>query len=171
MKKSILILAMVGLGVQSYAQEVIYKAIIKKEQVPTVVIEATETDFPGYIVEEYNAVPAGYVQEDVYVNKSVNPTDMDGYEIVLTSKGEKLVANYDDNGHLMSTEESLRNVAPPLAVSRSVQSSYPGWTISRDSYHMTKLSDGETAENYKLLLTKDGKKKHIYTDVDGVIIK
>ena len=171
MNKSILILAMVGLGVQSYAQDVIYKATVKREEVPNVIIEATKTDFPGYVVEEYSIVPEGYVEEDVEVSKSVDPTDMDGYEITLSAKGEKLVANYDEDGNLMSKEESLRNVAPPLAVSRAVQSSYPGWTISKDSYHLTTLNDGETDEQYKLLLTKDGSKKRICTNADGKIIK
>ncbi|MGO3184370.1 MAG: hypothetical protein ACTIJ9_16200 [Aequorivita sp.] len=175
MKKSVLILAMIAFGLQSYAQvyaqgKVIYSATIEKEQVPEVILEAVETDFPDYIVEEYDAVPIDYVEDDVYVNKNVDLDDMNSYQMEISSKGRRLVANYDADGNLMSTIENLKDVAPSFAMRESIESEYPGWTISKDSYHMSKYGKGKTKERYKFVLTKDGKKKRIYTDSDGEIL-
>lgn len=171
MKKSILILAMIGIGLQSYAQEVIYSATIKKEQVPQEVLEAIDVDFPDYTIEQYVAVPVDYVEDNVYVNRNFNAADMDSYQIILSAKGREIVANYNSDGKLMSSVENLKNVALPQAVSRAIESAYPGWKIGKDNFHMSKYGKGATKEHYKIRITKDGKTKHVYTDDKGKIIK
>ncbi len=171
MKRLILTLALVGLGLQTQAQDIIYRATLKKEQVPEVILDAVVEDFPDYIVEEYDAVPVDYVEEDTYVNRDLNPADMDSYQILLSAKGKELVANYDRNGKLISSVENLKNVAPPLAVARAIETAYPGWTLTKDRYHLSKYNNGKSKEYYRLLLTKDGKRKRVYTDPEGEILK
>ncbi|MDQ0477843.1 MULTISPECIES: hypothetical protein [Chryseobacterium] len=173
MKKSILILAMIGLGFQSYAQdrEVLYSAVLKRGDVPEVVLKSIETNFPNYVVEGYNAVPIDYVAGNVYVNNDVDLSDIDSYQITISSKNKKLVANLDGDGKLMSTVENIKNIPPPSAVSQSIASAYPGWTIGKDNYHMINYANGKTIEHYRFLLYKDGKTKRVHTDANGKILK
>ncbi|MGA9213514.1 hypothetical protein [Kaistella sp.] len=173
MKKSILILAMIGLGFQSYAQEtdVLYSATLKRGDVPQVVLKSIEANFPDYIVKDYYAVPIDYVAGNVYVNRDVDPSDIDSYQIAISSKDRRLIANLDENGKLMSTVENIKDTPPPMAVSRSIASAYPGWTIGKDNFHMVNYVNGKTVEHYRFLLSKDGKTKRVHTDGNGKILK
>ncbi|QOW11841.1 hypothetical protein Q73A0000_16480 [Kaistella flava (ex Peng et al. 2021)] len=171
MKKSILILAMMGLFLQSYAQDVLYSATLKKGDVPMVVLKSIEANFPNYIVKNYNAVPVKYVAGNVYVDNDVDLDDVDSYQVTISSKDRELVANLDENGKLMSTVENLKDTPPPMAVSRSIAAAYPGWMVGKETFHMISYVNGKSVEHYKFLLTKDGKKKRVYTDVTGKILR
>ena len=171
MKKSILILVMLVLGFQCYAQDVLYSASLKKGDVPAVVLKSIEANFPNYVVEEYNAVPVKYVGGNVYVDKDVDLSDVDSYQIVISSNGRRLVANMDDNGKLMSTIEYVKDMKVPGNISSAIAAAYPGWMVDKDSYHMTNYANGKKIEHYRFLLTKDGKKQRVHTDLKGNIIK
>lgn len=171
MKKSLLILAMIGLGFQSYAQDVLYSATLKRGDVPEVVLKSIETNFPNYIVKDYNAVPVNYVGGNVYVNNDVDLSDVGSYQVTVSTKDKSLVANLDENGKLMSTVENIKDTPPPMAVSRAIAAAYPGWMIGKDNFHMVSYANGKTVEHYKFVLSKDGKKKRVYTDINGKVLK
>ena len=171
MKQFLIGLCFLGLTSATYAQDnVVFKTILKKEQVPTVILEAIDFDFPDYVIEEFATVPIEFVEDDVYVNYNVDPEDIDTYQISLESKGKVLTATYSSNGKLLNTVENLKNVTPPLAVERALVKAYPGWTISKDSYHMCHYAHGNKKERYRFVMSKDGKNKHVYTDVHGDIL-
>lgn len=171
MKKSVLILTLMTLGLQSYAQEVIYSATLKKEQVPPVVLNAVEVDFPDYSVDAYDAVPEGYDLINVEENMNFDSENLSNYQITISSKNKNIVAYYDEEGALLRTVEDLKNIEPPVAISRSLASTYPCWKVSKTRFHMSKYENGKTKEEYKLVLTKDGKKKHVHTDMNGHILE
>lgn len=171
MKKSVLILTLLAWGLQSFAQEVIYTATLKKEQVPPVVLKAIEVDFPDYIVDAYDAVPEGYDLVNVEEAAKFDSENLSNYQITISSKDQNMVAYYDEDGNLLSTVEYLKNIEPPVEITRSLASTYPGWKLSKTSFHMAKYQHGKTKEQYNLVLTKDGKKKHIHTDMNGHILK
>lgn len=77
MKKSILILAMIGFAMQSYAQSVLYEGAIEKEDVPIEVVKAINIDFPDYIIEEFTPSPIHYVDQDVFISSFKDPNFMD----------------------------------------------------------------------------------------------
>ena len=171
MKQFLFGLCLLGLTSSSFAQDnVVFKTIIKKEQVPTVILEAIDVDFPDYAIEEFATVPVEFVEDDVYVNHKVDPDDIDTYQVSLQAKGKVITATYNGNGKLLNTVETLKNVTPPLAVERALVKAYPGWTISKDSYHMSHYAHGKKKERYRFVMSKDGKNKHVYTDVHGTIL-
>ncbi|MEO5788973.1 hypothetical protein [Gelidibacter sp.] len=164
-------LCFLGLTSSVFAQDgIVFKETLKKEQVPTVVLEAIDVDFPGYVLREFAASPVEYVEKDVYVNNDVD-ADIDTYQVSMEGNGKMIIATYNSEGKLLSTVENLKNVTPPLAVQRALLKAYPGWTISKDSYHMSNHSHGKERERYRFVLTKDGQKKHVDTDANGVILK
>ncbi|MEO5788976.1 MAG: hypothetical protein ACOH2D_07275 [Gelidibacter sp.] len=171
MKNFLIGLFILGLTSSAFAQDdIVFKAKLKKEQVPTVVLESVDVDFPGFVVEEFAALPIEYVEEDVYVNDDFDYDDVDTYQISLTGKGKTLIATYNSEGKLLNTVENLKNVAPPAAISKALAQEYPGWVISKDSYHMSHYIHGKEKERYRFTMTKDGKKKHIYTDAEGKML-
>lgn len=42
-----------GFTAQSFAQDVLYEAKLKREEVPDVIVEAVVTDFPGFVTEDF----------------------------------------------------------------------------------------------------------------------
>lgn len=171
MKHFLIGLCFLGLTSSVFAQDgVIFKETLKKEQVPTVVLEAIDVDFPGYVLREFAASPVEYVEKDVYVNDDVDDS-VDTYQVSLEGNGKFIIATYNGEGKLLATAENLKNVTPPLAVSRALIKAYPGWTISKDSYHMSSKGNGKDRERYRFVLTKDGKKQNVDTDANGNILK
>lgn len=171
MKKVVASLVMLGLGAQTFAQDVLYSAKIKKEELPEVVIAAIETDYPDYTMEEFMAVPLEYVDSDVYINRDIDSLDdYDTFEINLIGKGEHMMVTYNKAGNQISSMTHEKNVTPDRAVSSAIAKAYPGWTIAKDTYNMTHYNGGKERQSYRMELTKGSEKMHVYTDAKGNIM-
>jgi len=173
MKNLILAIALMGVSIQTYAQDVFFKAKLKEEEVPVAIVEAVETDFPDFAVTEYATIPVDIVDEEVYVDTNNDPSSTyDTYQLQLTQgNGRSLVATYDSDGKLMYTVEHLKNVTPPIPVRNIISAKFPGWTIEKDAYKMVHFAGKQTKERYKLLLTKKDKRMKVFTDQNGNILK
>lgn len=173
MKNLILTFALVGVSLQTYAQNVSFKAKLNKEDVPTAVLEAVQKDFPSYTVDEYATLPVDIVEEDVYFDTNRDPGSVyDAYQLDLTEgTGRTLEATYNSIGKLMSTVEQLKNITPPAPVRNSIEAKFPGWTIEKDAYKMVHFSGEKAKERYKLILGKNDSKMKVYTDQNGKILK
>ena len=172
MKTAILTLAVMGLGLQAFAQDVLYDAKIKKEEVPGVVVEALETDFPEYTVTDYYAVPVEYEEGYSLLNKEINSTDdYDTYNITLIGRDGEMSATYNNNGKLLSSTEHLRNVAPPEAVRLAIAKEFPGWTLEKDAFNMVRYENGRKVEHFRMVLAKGNEKIRVYSTEDGVLLK
>lgn len=172
MKKVVVFsLVLLGLGAQAFAQDILYSEKIKKEDVPAAIIEAVEEDYPGFTIEEMAAIPVEYVENDVYINRDINSIDdYDTFDITLEGKGKEFTATYDKYGNLISTYEHMKNIAPPAAVRSAIAKAYPGWFIKKDVYNMSSYEDGKERQRYRMELTKDNEKMHVYTDANGKIL-
>ncbi|MCG2461238.1 hypothetical protein K8352_10800 [Flavobacteriaceae bacterium F89] len=171
MKTMILGLLFMGMALPSYAQDVLYEAKLKKEDVPTVVVDAVERDYPGLTVDEYTAVPVEYVENDVFLNKNLlKNRDYETYEISLVGNGENLDATYNKRGKRVSVTERLINVAPPMEVRETLAKTYPGWTIKEDSYKMTSYHGDTVRSRYRFELKKGNQTKKVYIDEQGNIL-
>jgi hypothetical protein len=172
MKKIILGLFLVGLAIQSYGQDVLYQAKIKKEKVPEVIIEAIEEDFGDFEMVEFYAIPIEFIEENVYVNSNINSDkDYETFQITLRTKKGKLIATYNKEGEILSTVEYLNNTPPAQEVRVAMAKSFPGWVITKDYYKMTHFSGKQKKERYKLIIQKGKEKKAVYMDGKGAIIK
>ena len=172
MKKVVVFsLVLLGLGAQAFAQDVIYSEKIKAEDLPSAIIEAVQEDYPDFAIEEVEAIPVEYVEDDVYINRDINSMDdYDTFDVTLEGKGKELTATYDRSGNLISTNEHLKNVAPPAAVRSAVAKAYPGWVIKKDVYNMSSYEGGKARQRYRMELTKGNEKIHVYTNAKGKIL-
>jgi hypothetical protein len=171
MKTMILSAVLIGLVANSFAQDIVYQSKIKKEEVPVAIIESVQTDFPGYVMEEFSAVPLEYVEDYAWVNRNIKSIDeYDTFEIDLAGKDQEITATYNRYGNLLGSAAHIKNALPPPAVRDAVAKAYPGWTITKDVYNMTQYNAGKSKERYRLEIMKDGKKMHIYADANGKIL-
>jgi len=172
MKKIILGLLLIGLAMQSYGQNVLFQAKIKKEKVPAVIIESIDYKFKDFEAIEFIAIPIEFIEEDVFINNDiVTDEDYDTYQVTLKGKNSRIVAIYNKDGDLLSTVEHLKNIAPALEVRNSIAKAFPGWAITKDSYKMIHFSDKQTKERYKFIIEKGQDKKVVFTDGKGEILK
>ncbi len=170
MKTVILWLLFMGMALPSYSQDVLYEAKLKKMDVPTVVIDAVERDYPGLTVDEYTAVPVEYVEDDVFLNKDLlKNRDYETYEVSFVGKGDNIDATYNKIGKRVSVTEHLKNVAPPMEVRETLAKTYPGWTIKEDSYKLTSYNGDAVRSRYRFELKKGDQTKRVYTDEHGNI--
>lgn len=171
MKTALFSLIMLSVTCQALAQELLYEATIRKEEMPTAIVKAIETDFPEYSVTAYNATPSKYIEGFAFLNREINSTDgYDAYTITLLGKEQELSATYDKNGKLLSGTEHILNVAPPAAVRSAIAKAYPGWTLEKDAYNMARYESGKEKERYRLVLTKGNEKIRVYSDVNGMLL-
>ncbi|SDS24193.1 hypothetical protein SAMN05216503_2427 [Polaribacter sp. KT25b] len=172
MKKIILGLFLIGLAIQSYSQEVLFQAKIKKEKVPIAVIESVGEEF-GYLEEiEFFAVPIVFIEEDVYINSTINSDeDYETYQVVLKAKNTIITATYDKEGKLYSTVEVGKDIEPAIEVKDAMLSAFPGWVITKDRYKMTHYSGKQKKERYKFIIAKGKSEKVVYMNGTGEILK
>lgn len=172
MKNFFLGLLMLGFASQSYGQDVVFKVKIKKETVPTTIIESIDNDYGDLEIIEFYALPIEFVEEEVYVNDDIE-TDEDYETFQVTFKGEhgSLVVTYNKEGEELSSVEHLKNVAPNIDVREAVAKSFPGWTIGKDYYKMTHFANKKAKERYKLILKKGNDEKVVFMDGKGEILK
>jgi len=172
MKKIILGLFLIGFAMQSYGQDVLFQAKIKKEKVPEVIIEAIDSDFDGFEAIEFVAIPIEFIEEDVYINNDIETDeDYETYQITLKGKTSRIVAVFDKEGNLLSTVEHLYNVKPSKKVGNAMAKSFPGWAMTKDSYKMTHFSGKQKKERYKFIIEKGQDKKVVITDGKGELLK
>ncbi len=171
MKKTILTLVLAGFAIQSYAQDLLFEAKIKKEEVPEVVIAAVEKDFPDFVVDEYTAVPLEFIEEDVIVDRNIKSNDdYDTFQISLSNKNEKLTATYSKDGKLISTFAYGKNVLLPKTVRDAVAKAFPKSIFVEDTYKMVSYTNGKKNERYKVIIKKGNEMKKVVVDASGNII-
>lgn len=174
MKNFLIGLCFLGLTSSVFAQDVIYSAKVKEKQVPEEVVTAVEKDFKGFSVVEYKAVPVTIVEDKVTItdDKDFDPSKYDSYQVTLLGKGTSMQANYDADGKLLSTFESIKDKALPIAVDRAIIKKYPNATIESDRYVATHFeNNGKTTVHYHVKIKNNGKIHRMYVDGNGNIIR
>lgn len=172
MKKFILWLFLIGLAMQSYSQEVLFQAKIKREKVPVVIIDAVGEEFGNFEMIEFFAIPLEFIEEDVYVNSNIDSDeDYETYQVTLKGKNTKMTATYNKEGTLLSTVEYGENIEPAIEVKKAMLSVFPGWVITKDRYKMTHYSGQQKRERYKFIITKGKSEKVVYMTGSGEILK
>lgn len=171
MKTTMITLLMIGVLTQSFAQEVIFKAKVIKEEVPTVIIDEVVEDFPDYELEEFYTIPINFIEEDIIVETDKLGTGNYGsYEIKLKNGNDELRAYYDKDGKLIYSMEKGVNVPLPVVVRNVIAKEYPGWMITKDVYKMKHKAGKKENIRYKLYLKKNRNKIKVYTNENGKIL-
>jgi len=171
MKKVIIVLVFLGFALQSNAQDLLFEAKVKKEKVPAAIVESVQEDFPGYVVEEYSAIPIEYIDEDIIVDRNIkSDNDYDTFLVKMNQKNETITATYNKEGKLINTSAYGKNVVLPVSVTKAVIRAFPGWIIEKDNYKMVSYNNKLKKELYKVLIKKANERKKVLVDASGNIL-
>ncbi|PHN03344.1 hypothetical protein [Flavilitoribacter nigricans] len=175
MKKQIALFVLSALTVTTVsAQEMLFSAKLKKEEIPAVVITAQESDYPGMEITDYEAVPLEFIGEDWIVHPNTAAfanKDYDTYLITFSGDRLKGQATYDRDGNLISARERMENVPLPHYIQRAVAQSYPGWAMAMDHELLTINRKGQKRVYYRIELDKAGKTRNVVYDGNANEVK
>lgn len=164
-------LFMVGCLTQSFAQDELLRAKIKKEEVPVTIIEAVEDVFPDYQMDEFYAIPIDFIEEDIIIDELANTDKSYGmYEVTLKNKHKLLKATYNKKGVLLNSIEKDKDIVLPAEIRNVIAKEYPGWALTKDIYTMKHSIGKKDRLRYKIYLEKGRNKIKIYTDTEGKIL-
>ena len=86
------------------------------------------------IVKQWKEKLATYSLKDTSVfDKSEKAT----YNIIFKNKQVDITANYDDNGKILSTNETYKNIKIPLELRIKISKKYPECFFIKNYYHFT----------------------------------
>ncbi len=164
MKKIILGLLVFGLTIPSIAQDV--------EQLAEVWIIATNYKYLSETDAEDEALPVELLQRKVATfdikSSDIYDDEYDHYEVAFYIPEGKILAAYDKEGKVLRTVEKFKNIKLPVAVSKSIQKRFPGWSVTKDVYLVNYNDRSGTAKKmYKLRLENGDKLIKVKTDDEG----
>lgn len=156
------------------AQDDIFYANLKKEDVPLEVLTSVKRDFKdGMATAEYRALPVELLNEDWFLNYIHNnmKNKYDIYEVSISGTDFKGHVTYDALGHMVSAVENITNIPLPHPIQRSIGSTFPGWGVSKDHEIISINKDGMQKIYYQLQLTKGNEEKNVVYDGNANLIK
>jgi hypothetical protein len=177
MKKLIylFLIAVVAINTAS-AQDEIFSAKLKKEEMPAEVLTAITRDFKdGISITEYRALPVEILEEGWIVD--YNPasknlkSSYDTYEVKFSGKNISGRAIYDSEGKLLSMVENMKDVLLPHFIQKNIGINFPGWAVSGDHEIVSMNQDNRQKVYYRIILVKGKEKKRVVYDGSGNLIK
>ena len=166
MKKLIFGLIILGLTIQTYAQE------IKTEKLSEVVIAATNYKYLSKTGLENASVPVALLEQKVasYDIKSADfyNDEYDSYVVSFYIPEGKILAAYDKDGTILRTVERFKDVTLPKEVYTSIAKQYPNWRFEKDIY-LVNYHDGsgKITKKYKITLVNGKKRIKVKCDPEG----
>lgn len=166
MKKLIFGLVILGLAIQTYAQE------IKTEKLSEVVIAATNYKYLSKTGLENADVSVSLLEQKVasYDIKSSEyyNDEYDSYVVSFYIPEGKILAAYDKNGNILRTVEKFENVKLPREVILKVTKQYPNWSFEKDAYLVNYYDGSATiSKKYKITLVNGDKRIKVKCDPEG----
>src|SRR6266704_908482 len=124
---------------------------VELSKVPTAVMASVNTRFPGANIDS--------VEKETENGAVV-------YDLEFKHQGRKYEMDVKEDGTVMEIEKEIK--APPAAVSKAIQSKYPGATIKEVMEKNTVKGKQETPDSYEVTITTaDGKSKEVVVALDG----
>ena len=167
MKKLFLVLIVLGLTIQTFAQ-------IKTEKLTEVEVLGVNYKYLNAMGDSEVATPVKILEKKVanfdLKNADFYEDETQDYDVYFKIPKGNILAVYDGEGEILRTSERFKDISLPLSVSNAIVDKYPGWRISGDIYLVTYSKDKGAKKMYKLFLEKDGNSKRVKTDEDGKFI-
>ncbi len=116
--------------------------------------EHYETSF-SRIVKQWRKRIVNYILKDVSV---FDNSEKATYRIIFKNKQVNIIANYDNNGKILSTNETYKNIKIPFELRRKISKAHPNYAYLKNSYHLTYSNEnGIEKEYYKIQIGKGNK--------------
>jgi hypothetical protein len=125
---------------------------IQKNNVPEIIINDLNIEFPNYKVTQYAGIPSENL--DTKLIKKPEGGIEDKFEAIvvnLNGDDDKIIATYSLEGTLKTVFNNKPNNDIPLDVTYKVNKAYPGWTIINHYRHLF----GDTLTDYAVIKKGD----------------
>lgn len=173
MKKIVMVLFVLSIVGQNYAQEtVLFTAKLKKNEVPKVILNAVDRDFANLTAVEFLSVPESFVVPSSIDIHKYKDSGYDSYIVTFAGKTEKIMATYNKDGKLMSTVDRYETRNAPNEIYYAIDKLFPEWVV-RDGYKKMSIFDingKEKNQYYKLTLENDKKIRKVYLNKHGQLV-
>ena len=163
MKKILIILFIIGLSTNIYAQDPI--------ELSEVIIVARNYKYLNKIDNTEAAIPVKFLQRKV---AAYNIKDADFYDddynyhtVSFFIPEGKIVAVFDNDGKIIRTIEKFKNIKLPITVAQAIQNRFPTWKISKDVYLLKYHIKKGAKRTYKITLENGDQRLKVKMDVEG----
>jgi hypothetical protein len=148
---------------------------VSTKTVPQEVLVAVEKDFPGHDALVYYMLEGKHVEKEWAVtvdDKQNSRTEVDYYTVSLKGKkGGYIYGLYGKDGKLLKMKVLEKDFELPASIrTAATTGDYSGYAIKSDKF--VKVVDKKTDKSYvEVVVEKDGKKKKLFFDAEGNMIK
>jgi len=169
MKKLIIGLLILGLTIQTNAQEV------QTEKLTEVVVAAANYKYLSAVGLENVDVSVSLLEQHV-AEYDLKKSDLyheehGSYIITFFIPKGIVLASYDKKGNLLRTAEKFENVKMPREVIENVAKQYPNWSLEKNNYLVNYYDrSGKITKVYKITLLNGDKRIKVKCDYDGNIL-
>jgi len=98
-------------------------------------------------------------------NTSTYSSEFDSYLVNFRNDKTAINTVYNSDGTILSSNEKFKDVLMPHTVRQALYKEYPGWTIHKNSYHVSYSENRNVKKLYKIQVRKDGEKKNLKVDI------
>lgn len=137
------------------------KRTIKKDK--PIVLNATylkevNTENTSAIVKELELQAAEF---DIRNSEVFDNSEKATYHVVFKKEHGELIANYNNNGEILSSIEKYKNVVIPLKTRIQLSIKYPSWSFDSNIYQIVYNASGNLNTSFKIRMKKGNDKKTI----------
>lgn len=117
------------------------------------------------IVKQWRDKLANYSLKETSV---FNDSEKSTYQVVFKNKQVSIIANYDNNGKIISTNETYKNIKMPFELRNKISKSHPQYSFVKNAYHIT-YSDkkGTEKQYYQIQIGNGNEKKTLKYDINS----
>lgn len=139
--------------------------------VPMEVLAAVEADHPGMNILEHLSSPSVSPKKELIKQVEINSvSEYDAvYYALIKGRDYRKTADYNKQGKLISSTETIKNIAVPRAVLTTIGREYNGWLITKNQAERYTSS---TYSNvfYEVWLKNGRKKQQLTLNAAGLIL-
>ncbi len=121
-------------------------------------------------VNNFVSNPIGFLNDNFDIHKFIDLVSIEGddpdeeydsYEVQLRSTKGFMIANYDGEGHLISTRQNFKDIVLPYPLRIQVYNANKGWSMKKNKYTANTKGVILTKAIYNLTLINGKQKRNI----------
>ena len=165
MKKLIISLLALGMGIPIMAQEV------RTEELSEVVVMPANYQYLNATDNRVASIPVKMLQRKVASfdaeEAGFYEDDWGIYTVSFYIPDGKIVAMYDKDGKVVKTIERFSDIALPPAVRNAIAQRFPNWQMAGDSFRTNFKDDKGAEKTYKVKITNGDKTMRVKLNEAG----
>ena len=119
---------------------------------------------PSIIVKQWREKLANY---DLKGNSIFDNSEKATYQVKFKNEQVHIIADYDNNGKILSTKETYKNIKIPLELRVKISKEHPECLFLKTSFHLNySHKNGIDKQYYKVQIRKENKNTSLKFDIN-----